>query len=210
MRGKVFGWMACLMPLTVLAEPPATLPTAIQVLNVLQLAEAGPAVLTQGFKELGFEVIDEADDFDAFVGSGVVSINLDLWQAGQPLAHARCVVFGPADIETMGLDGETELDRAAMQPFSGGIGRRIVCGYDYWSPETVLTPFIVAATDWGDRNIGPLQPVNDPFAVRRTGVVNLANIGSDAPWVMQIGLLADGDEAQMVMFIIKDVPSPTS
>jgi hypothetical protein len=208
MRGKVLGWLAGLMPLAGLAEPPSTLPSAAQVLDVLQLADTDPAALIKAFEALGFDVIVEADSAAAHIGAGVSSISLDLWQAGQPFAHVVCLGFGPADIDTLEWGSETEFDRAAMQPFSGGIARRIVCGYDYWNPESLLTPFIVAATDWADQNIGPMQTVTDPFALRMSSVVNPANIGSDAPWAMRVGLFADGDEGQMNLMIIRDVPSP--
>lgn len=210
MKGRLLGLLAGLLPLVTRAEPVATLPSALQVLEVLRLADTDPAALINGFEALGFHVIVEDDGGDTSAGLGIVSINLDLWQSDQPFAHASCLVFGPSDIATVAWGEETAFDQAAMQPFTGAIARRIVCSYDYWNPETLLTPFIAAAADWGHRQIGPMQTATGAYGLPMFNVVNPANIGTEVPWAMQVGLLAEGDEGHMSLAIVKDLHGPVN
>ena len=93
MRGKFWAWLAGLIPLAAQADP---LPSAVQVLDVFQLADQGPVALIEGFAALGFEVhtLDQTWPGGGEPGAGDYAIVIDLWSGQQPYANALCLPTG--------------------------------------------------------------------------------------------------------------------
>jgi hypothetical protein len=206
MRGKVFGWLAGLMPMAAQAEG---LPSAVQVLDVFQLADQGPAALIEGFEALGFEVQtkDQTWPGGSEPAQGDYALVLDLWSGQQPYATALCLSAGRKAVAQIAAalgEDTNPFATAGRQPYPATTDRRVICAYLLWNPEPELTPFLDAATDWAEAQIGPLVPEYTPDLVRSAHAVNLDLTGSGRVWAIQLDLIAGGEEGSMAMRILTD------
>ena len=206
MRGKLFGWLAGLMPL---AAQAASLPTVPQVLDVFERAGQGPTALIDGFGSLGFDVrvMDHTWSGGNAPGAGDYALVLDLWADQQPFATALCLSAGQQNEGQLEAQTGQDADafaNAGRQPYGAQTERRVICSYSLWNPEPELTPFIDAAAAWATAQIGPLIPAEHPYFVRSEAAVNPDMIGTGQPWAMQLTLIAGGDDASMEMRILID------
>ncbi|WP_457645564.1 hypothetical protein [Profundibacter sp.] len=186
---------------------------ANNILDVLSKKSPKKKSLIAGMQNIFSEVIVLQQDGPDTLPSNMVDnkycgIALDLWIDHQPYATAICHNYGSGSIrliqESYTEEG-TQFSLAAQRDIKDKMTRRIICTFEYWNPETEIRKFITQATDWFENHIGPVEREDGTSTLEFLTSVNHKLRSEGGLWAMSTALLADGDEAHVIMAIAIEV-----